>query len=279
MFPELFSINLPILGELTVTSFGAFMAAAFFVGYFVVRLETKRLDLGAEVASEILLGALIGGIVGAKIYYVLLYWDRTVVDPFGMLFSRAGLVWYGGLIGGFLGVVWVLRRKRVATGLGADAVSPALALSYAIGRLGCFFVGDDYGRPTNSALRVAFPNGQPPSTADNLRRFGVEVDPALPDGQVLAVHPTQLYETGLSLGVFFLLWRLRAHTNAPGWLFGVWLALAGAARFAIEWLRAKDDRLIGQMTVAQVISVLVVVAGVALIVRLRQDRGGVGASS
>ncbi|MCG8468400.1 MAG: prolipoprotein diacylglyceryl transferase [Gemmatimonadetes bacterium] len=270
MYPELFTLNLPVIGELTITSFGLLMAMAFLTGYMVLRSETTRLEQDPDLAADILLGALIGGIVGAKLYYVFLYWDRTAADPFGMLFSRGGLVWYGGFIGGFIGVVWALRRRGVPIGLGADAVAPALAISYAVGRVGCFLVGDDYGRPTESWVGIAFPNGQPPSTAANLRRFGAEVDPAVPDTEVLAVHPTQLYETGLSLLFFFLLWRLRRHPHEQGWLFGVWLVLAGAERLFVEVFRAKDDRFLGSFTLAQAISIVVIIVGLALFLRLRR---------
>ena len=270
MYPELFTLTLPVLGQFTITTFGVMMALAFLCGYLVLRAETARLGAGRELAADMLLGALIGGIVGAKIYYVLLYWDRTAVDPLGMIFSRSGLVWYGGFIGGFLGVMWVLRRRPVAPGLGVDAIAPALPLAYGIGRIGCFLVGDDYGRPTDSWVGIAFPNGLPPTTAGNLRRFGAEVDPAIPDATVLSVHPTQLYETGLSLIIFFILWRLRRHPHVQGWLFGMWLAMAAAERFVIEIFRAKDDRFFGGFTLAQVISVLLLAGGIALVLRLRR---------
>lgn len=273
MYPELFTLTLPVLGEVTITSFGVMMAAAFLSGYAVLRRETVRLGAGRDLAADMLLGALVGGIVGAKIYYVLLYWDRTAVDPLGMIFSRSGLVWYGGFIGGCIGVLWVLRRRPVATGLGVDAIAPALALAYGIGRIGCFLVGDDYGRPTDSFAGIAFPNGLPPTTAGNLRSFGADVDPSIPDSQVLAVHPTQLYETGLSLIIFFLLWRLRRHPHVQGWLFGMWLAMAAVERFVIEIFRAKDDRFFGGITLAQVISVLLFAGGIALVLRLRRRAG------
>lgn len=270
MYPELFTLTLPVLGEFTITSFGVMMALAFLCGYLVLRAETARLGAGRDLAADMLLGALIGGIVGAKIYYVLLYWDRTAVDPLGMIFSRSGLVWYGGFIGGFIGVTWILRRRPVAPGLGVDAIAPALPLAYGIGRIGCFLVGDDYGRPTESFVGIAFPNGLPPTTAGNLRRFGADVDPAIPDTEVLSVHPTQLYETALSLVIFLILWRLRRHPHVQGWLFGMWLAMAAVERFVIEIFRAKDDRFLGGFTLAQMISVLLFAAGIALVLRLRR---------
>jgi phosphatidylglycerol:prolipoprotein diacylglycerol transferase len=278
VYPELFTLNLPVIGELTITSFGLMMALAFLSAYMVLRAELARMEADPDLGADMLLGALIGGIVGAKLYYVLLYWDRTALDPLGMLFSRGGLVWYGGLIGGVLGVVWMVRRRRASVPMAADAVAPGLALAYAVGRLGCFLVGDDYGRPTDSWVGVAFPEGQPPTTAANLRRFGAEVDPSIPDTEVLSVHPTQLYETGLSLVIFFLLWRLRKHPHAQGWLFAIWLAMAGVERLIVEVFRAKDDRFLGPFTLAQAISVLLIGVGIALASRARRKPAASGAA-
>lgn len=269
MYPELFTLNLPVIGELTITSFGVMMALAFLTGYWILRSEITRLDGDPDLAADMLMGALIGGIIGAKIYYVLLYWDRTVLDPMAMLFTRSGLVWYGGFIGGFIGAHWVVKRAGFSTGRAADAGGLALAFGYAVGRMGCFLVGDDYGKPTDSWVGLAFPRGVPPTTAGNLRRFGVDLPPSISDGELLRVHPTQLYEVGMSLIIFFILWRIRKHPHQAGWLFGLWLVAAGVERFIVEIFRAKDDRFLGTFTIAQLISVGLIVAGIMLAKKFR----------
>ena len=269
MYPELLTLNLPIIGELTITSFGVMMAMSFLTAYWVLRAELVRMEGEPDLAADMLMGALIGGIVGAKIYYVLLYWDRTAAAPFEMLFARSGLVWYGGFIGGALGVIWVVRRAGVSVPWVADACAPALALAYAVGRMGCFLVGDDYGRPTDSWVGIAFPNGIPPTTAGNLRRYGIDVPASVSDGELLRVHPTQLYEIGMSLIIFLVLWRIRKNPHQAGWLFALWLAAAGAERFIVEFFRAKDDRFLGAFTIAQLISVVLIALGVWLALRLR----------
>lgn len=264
MYPELITLNLPVIGQLTITSFGVMMALAFLAAYQVTRSEFDRMERDPELAADLLLGALVGGIVGAKLYYVFLNWDLTVQDPLGMLFSRAGLVWYGGLIGGTIGVILMIRRRGERILPLADGLAPALALGYAIGRIGCFLVGDDYGRPTDSWVGIAFPDGAPPSTAGNLREgFGVSVPDSIPDSAVLEVHPTQLYEVGLSLLIFFALWRIRG-TRPVGRVFALWLVLAGLERFAVEFFRAKDDRFIGALTLAQLFSIGLVALGLWL---------------
>jgi len=267
MYPELITLNLPVIGRLTITSFGVMMALAFLAAYQVTRSEFDRMGRDPDLASDLLLGALIGGIVGAKLYYVFLNWDLTVQDPLGMLFSRAGLVWYGGLIGGTIGVILMIRRRGEQILPLADGLAPALALGYAIGRVGCFLVGDDYGRPTSSPVGIAFPEGAPPSTAGNLREsFGVSIPDSVPDSRVLEVHPTQLYEVGLSLLIFAVLWRVRGR-RPVGRVFSLWLVLAGLERFAVEFFRAKDDRFIGALTLAQLFSVGLVAFGFWLMSR------------
>ncbi|MFC1791891.1 prolipoprotein diacylglyceryl transferase, partial [Gemmatimonadota bacterium] len=133
----------------------------------------------------------------------------------------------------------------------------------------------DYGRPTGSWVGIRFPQGTPPTRVEFLERdFGIQVDPALIEqyGQVVPVHPTQLYEIGLSLLIFAFLWSMRRHGHGKGWLFMVWLALAGTERFLVEFFRAKDDRFFGVLTLAQLISLALVAVGVAGILRLRKAR-------
>src|SRR5205085_1323881 len=192
-----------------------------------------------------------------------------------LLFDRAGLVWYGGMIGGTIACSWLIWKRRVDYLITADATSPALAVGYALGRIGCFLVGDDYGRPTNSWIGIAFPKGSPPTTAEALRQFGVHVDPAIPPDQILRVHPTQLYESSACLLIFFILLKLSRRPHPKGRIFGLALMLMGLERFLVEIVRAKDDRFLGMFTVAQAISVIALVIGFVLVSRSlsRAQRG------
>jgi len=179
-------------------------------------------------------------------------------------------------------VVRAATKSPVPLGKVADYVAPALAIGYAVGRVGCLLVGDDWGRPTDSWVGMTFPQGAPPTTVENIEAFGIAVDPALIEtyGNVIPVHPTQIYEVALSTLIFLLLWRIRRHRHAAGWLFMIWLALAGAERFIVEFFRAKDDRFFGVLTLAQVISLGLIVVGFAWAARLRRDAdagGEVGA--
>lgn len=273
MYPVIFELPdwLPLIGGEAVTSFGVFMLLAFLTGGYVLRAEMRRMDQDPEKAWDLVFMAVIGGIVGAKLYYVLLNWEQTAANPMGMIFARGGLVWYGGFLLATVLVVWEIRRQKLPLPRMADAVAPALALAYAVGRVGCFMVGDDWGRPTDSWVGIAFPRGAPPTRVDIIERdFGIAVDPALVEryGQIVPVHPTQLYEVGMSTLIFFLLWKLRRQPRAAGWLFMLWLVLAGLERFIVEFFRAKDDRFLGPLTLAQMISVGIMVVGVVGMARL-----------
>lgn len=273
MYPVIFELPdwLPFIGGEAVTSFGVFMLLAFLTGGYILRAEMRRLGEDPEKAWDLVFMAVIGGIIGAKVYYVLLNWDRTMADPVGMILARGGLVWYGGFILATVLVIWEIRRQKLPLPKMADAVAPALALAYAVGRVGCFMVGDDWGRPTDSWVGIAFPQGAPPTRVDIIERdFGIAVDPALIEryGQIVPVHPTQLYEVGMSTLIFFVLWKLRRQPRVAGWLFMLWLVLAGIERFVVEFFRAKDDRFLGPLTVAQVISVAIVVVGAVGMARL-----------
>jgi phosphatidylglycerol:prolipoprotein diacylglycerol transferase len=252
------------LGPLEITGYGLMMMVAFLMGGWLITLELKRRGLSEDYAADMIAAAVVGGIIGAKLWYVALNQDL------GSLFSRGGLVWYGGFIGGTIAVILNGWRLGVPLRWTMQLSAPALAASYALGRVGCFLVNDDYGRPTTTAWGVKFPHGLPPSTAGNMEKlFGIPLPAGTDPATVLAVHPTQLYETVLMLGVFMVLWRLRKSDYPIGWLFGLYLVCAGVERFLIEILRAKDDRFLGPFTIAQVTSVVLVLVGAAIAVRWR----------
>jgi phosphatidylglycerol:prolipoprotein diacylglycerol transferase len=191
------------------------------------------------------------------------------------LLSRAGFVFWGGLMGGIAAAWLVLRRKRISFWRVADLAGPGIAAGYAVGRTGCWAVGDDYGLPWpgGSWLAVKFPEGSPPSTVATMSRdFGVHFPPGTDPTEVVAVYPTQLFEVAMALVMFAILWRLRDHEHAEGWLFGVYCVLAGIERLIVEFFRAKDDRYFGPFSTAQLVALGFVIAG-ALIMGVRSRVG------
>jgi phosphatidylglycerol:prolipoprotein diacylglycerol transferase len=270
MYPVLFHI-----GSLTITSFGVMMALAFLSAGWVLAAELRRKGENPETAWDVVWYAALGGILGAKIYYLFLHWPETAADPWHAITSRAGLVWYGGFILAAALIAWQLHRRKLPVLRFADAIAPALAIGYAVGRVGCFLVGDDYGGPTNQPWGIAFPNGAPPSTAANLRAFGVTVPANVPGDVVMRVHPTQIYEVLMTLVIFAILWSLRKRIKTQGMLWFVYMAMAGAERYVVEIFRAKDDRFFGVLSIAQIISIALVVVSLVVVFRLRGQRSPV----
>jgi len=254
------------LGRFQLTGYGLALMCAFLIAGWVFASDLERVGRDTAIAWDSVVFAVIGGLIGGKIYYALLVHDWSAIT------SRGGLVWYGGFAGGVTGVVAYLWWKRESILKMGDLIAPALAAGYAVGRVGCFLVGDDYGVPTSVPWAVAVPQGSPPSTA---RMLAQEFHLAMPAGtnpdQVLAVHPTQLYEVAMALAIFALLMRLKRHRYGPGWRFGVYLALAGMARLFVEIFRAKDDRILGPFTLAQACSAIVIAIGVTLILRAQRQ--------
>lgn len=262
MIQELFHI-----GSFSISPFGVMLVVAFIASFVQLRWGLRYLGAGDDDdASALLLAAGIGGIVGAKVYYSVLYRDWR------LLFDRSGLVFYGGFLLGAVAVVLVMRLRRLPAWSTADAAAPALALGYAFGRVGCFLVGDDYGKPTDLPWGVIFPVGVPLPTVANLRAMGADVPPGVAPDALLPVHPTQLYETALALVIWGVgLWLLRRRLT-PGTAVLAVVALLAVERFGIEFLRAKDDRFLGELTLAQGVSVAVLLV-VGVLAWMRRGRG------
>lgn len=270
MIPELFRI-----GPLAISPFGVAMMAAFVAAYLQLRAALRLNGAGdVDDASALVFWGGFSGIVGAKLYYALLYGDAS------LLLERYGLVWYGGFVAATATLLWLIRRRRLPFAGTADALATSLALGYGIGRIGCFLVGDDYGVPTELPWGVAFPRGLPPTTAGSLRaQFDVDIPASISDQTLLAVHPTQLYETAAALVIWLIALRLLRRRAPAGTAALAVLGLLAAERFAVEILRAKDDRFFGVLTLAQVISVIVLAVVVVLwLVRRRRLAAGEAAA-
>ncbi|MFQ5698337.1 MAG: prolipoprotein diacylglyceryl transferase [Myxococcota bacterium] len=233
MYPVLFEIH-----GFQLSSFGVMMAIAFLVGGWLLARCFESAGHAADDAWRLVTWAMLGGVLGAKLWYVgeALARDpasrQTLFQLGGPLLSRGGITWYGGLVGGALGVSIKTLRMRLSLSTVTEASAPALAIGQAIGRIGCFLVGDDYGRVTQSWVGVAFPRGLPPAPEP--------------------VHPTQLYEVAwLGLAAAWL-WSRRGRSPS---LFGEYLMIAGAGRFWIEIFRTNPPWL-GPLSNAQVTAAL-----------------------
>ena len=250
-----------------VTGFGLAVLLAFVIAQIICQRELWRrgYDYEAESIPDLVIAALIGTLVGAKLYYAILTGDIQSI------FSRGGFVFWGGFMGSVVLCWLVIRMKKLNFLRIADVAGLAIAAGYAVGRTGCWAVGDDYGRPLAGMFGVKFPEGAPPSTALNMtQQFGVQFPSGTDPLSVIAVHPTQLYESLMGFVMFMVLWKNRKHQNAEGWLFGLYCVVAGIERFIVEFFRAKDDRFVLGLTLAQVIALVIALTGVAVMAGKRR---------
>jgi phosphatidylglycerol:prolipoprotein diacylglycerol transferase len=222
---------------------------AFVIGYFVMLAEFKRKGLSENLNDLFFTGAVIGGIVGAKLLF--LFQNATLSEFLAepMRFLASGLTFYGGLLTAMF--LWLLIAiwKKVGFWLVADAVSPAVILAYGIGRIGCFLVGDDYGSPSELPWAISFPNGAPPTTE--------------------RVHPTQIYDTILMLLTFVLIWKIRKRKLPTGSIAAISLIIAGVERFVIEFIRNTSPSFIPDLSQAQLISIGITVLGIYKLIQLK----------
>jgi phosphatidylglycerol---prolipoprotein diacylglyceryl transferase len=233
--------ELHILG-FTLQTFGLMLALALVSSGVLVGWRLKELGLPVDWVYEIMFCAGVGGIAGAKLWYVVEKGDL------GSLFSGTGLVFYGGALGGALAVMAYARHRGFLDYRLFDMGAPALAIGYAVGRLGCQLAGDgDYGIPSNLPWAMAYPKGTVPTTVE--------------------VHPTPIYEFLVMGAVTIWLWRRRDKVR-PGELIGWWAVLAGIERFLVEFIRRNDD-IWGPFSLAQFVSVLMIVVGGWWLLRVR----------
>jgi phosphatidylglycerol:prolipoprotein diacylglycerol transferase len=234
------------LGPITLQTFGICFALGFLAAGGLVARRLRELRKPPDWAYELIFSALVGGLVGSRIDYILQNLDRVQDDLLGNLFSGSGLVWFGGVVGGAAGVlIWARVRGFLSLQL-LDLSAPGLALGYAIGRVGCQLSGDgDYGTRSDLPWAMAYPEG---TVATNEE-----------------VHPTPVYES-LAMGlVALVLWRLRDRFR-PGTLFALYLVLSGLERLLVEFIR-RNDEIVAGLTLAQLISLALVAAGTAWLAR------------
>jgi phosphatidylglycerol---prolipoprotein diacylglyceryl transferase len=236
------------LGPVDLQTFGICFAFAFLASGALVGRRLRELGRPPDWSYELVFAALVGGLVGSRLDFLIQNWDDVSGDLLSNIFSGSGLVWFGGLVGGALGVVlWARWRGWLGLQL-LDACAASLAIGYAVGRIGCQLSGDgDYGEASDLPWAMAYPEGTVPTDDE--------------------VHPTPVYET-LAMGLAaVVLWRLRDRF-APGVLFGLYLIVAGGERFLVEFIR-RNDAVAAGLTLAQLLSIAMVAGGAALVLARR----------
>jgi phosphatidylglycerol:prolipoprotein diacylglycerol transferase len=255
VYPILFQI-----GPLTIYSFGAFMALAALSAAWVVHKELRRYGYNPELASTMVFAAAVGGLIGARILFIVEEWNNFLVAPLNYIFTGAGFTWYGGFLGGVAAVSWVVKKSNIPWLVGADIAAPALALAYGVGRIGCHVAGDgDWGTVTDVPWGVAYTNAivgwADPTT-------GIPYPPGV------RVHPTPIYEFIEGVIVFVILWSLRKRGYPPGTMAWLYLILGGLARFLVEFWRINPALALG-LTEAQWFSLALMALGSFLLATRR----------
>ena len=256
MYPILFEF-----GPFIISSFGVMMVIAFLLGNYLLRRDVVAQGYDPIIAEDITFRAAIGGILGAKVYYLI----ETIptgqaadnvsglIEIIAGIFTLsggriaagihnfgAGLVFLGGLIGGVAAISWYVYRKKLNWLEIADLAAPFLVLGHGIGRIGCFLVGDDYGIASNLPWAIAFPKGLPPTD--------------------ITVHPTQLYEMAAYFSIFFYLRYRKRNQQFKGEIMFEYLFLGGLARFMVEFIRTNIKYLF-DLSGAQYLSILMMGIG------------------
>jgi phosphatidylglycerol:prolipoprotein diacylglycerol transferase len=241
MYPELFRF-----GSFALNSYYVMALLGFLIPMLIMRREFRRNGIDPDLAVRIFIFAYIGGVAGSRVYYIIEHWQVFAQNPEMLITNFTGLVWYGGLMGGALAVWLAIRRSSLPVWKAADHLGPMLLLGNSFGRLGCFLSGDgDYGPPSDVPWAMAFPNGLVPTN--------------------VPVHPTPLYDIALNMIFFSVLWNLRKRNYPNGTIFGMYLIAAGAERFITEFWRNTAKIAFGWMTMAQMISIALIISGFFLI--------------
>lgn len=254
MFPQLFHF-----GRFSLPTYGFMAAIGLLAGLYVIVKLARRHGIDPDKAWNLGIIAILSALLGAKLLYVINDWSSFVANPrkfFSLELLQAGGVFYGGLLAAIVASLWYLRYARLPALKTMDIFAPGIALGHAFGRLGCFAGGCCYGRPTELPWAVIFTN--PFAAATTGVPLGVHL------------HPTQIYEFLIELANFFLLLWLLPRKRFDGQVIGAYLFLYGFARYFIEFFRGDPGRATvfgGFMTMTQLISILLVVAGGALWLR------------
>ena len=257
MYPVIFSF-----GGISIYSFGLMMGISFIIANVLLTRELKRKKINPEFGSTITLLALVGGVSGSKILYLIENWKEFAANPIGMAFSPGGLTFYGGFIVATTLVYFFTKKEKIKFLQVADAAAPSMLLAYGIARIGCHLAGDgDYGFPTSLPWGTDYSHGTyPPSFA--FRGFP-EITSKYPFGVVpdtTLCHPAPMYEFIICIILFYFLWKNRTTIIGDGKIFMLYLLFAGAERFTIEFIRVNERLLFG-LSEAQLIAVVLMVVG------------------
>ncbi len=246
------------IGSFAIRWYGFMIAIACLLGIWVAGREAERKGIDKEKAQNILLYAIIGGVIGARLYYVVFAdWAGFLNNPLSVFAVwQGGLAIHGGILGGLLVCLFYTRREKISFWKFADTAAPSLILGQAIGRIGCFFNGDAHGYPTDMP-------------------WGLVYSPESPAGQMFPgqpLHPTQLYEMFFNFIIFGVLWAVRKKLKVEGHLFFLYVILYSGIRIFVEYFRADKLIYFENISTAQSIGIMGIVISFILMYVLKRKQ-------
>ena len=239
----------PVLFTITIYTYGFALAVAFVVATLLVYNTAKKEGLDTTKLADLGFFGILSGIIGSRIMYILINPSEFLADPIQIFkFWEGGLVFYGGIIGGVLATIFLLKKYRLPFWETLDVLAPPLVLAQAVGRMGCFMAGCCYGMPTELPWAVTFNN---PNT---LAPIGVPI------------HPTQLYHSIANLIIFCtLFFFVRKRRQFNGQILCLYLCMYSMARFFLEFFRGDIKiHLIGPLNLTQGFSFIIFLTGIFL---------------
>lgn len=234
------------IGPLTVYSFGLMLAIAVLVCSILLARDAKAVNIAPDVIYDFSLWMIVAGIIGSRVFFIFLNLPDFVADPQQIfMVQNGGLAWQGGLVFGCLAGILFARKKKLSLRMMADLAAPYLALGQAIGRLGCFFNGCCYGKPVAWGLYFPVHHAH--------------------------LYPTQLFDTVMLGGIFFILKAYRKHAKIQGEVFVLYLILAALERFINEFFRGDHINTAVGLSIFQIVSLIILIIGIYLWRRLHRQ--------
>ncbi|MBL7197817.1 MAG: prolipoprotein diacylglyceryl transferase [Candidatus Omnitrophica bacterium] len=249
MHPVLFKI-----GPITIYTYGFMVFLGIIVGLYFALKEAKKQDIDTNKIIDLFFWIIIWGFIGARIIYIFTEWHYFLKFPLRVFFAREGFVFYGGFISAFLFAIWYIKKRNLKLWETADILAPSIAIGHAIGRLGCFFYGCCYGKPTNSWIGIIFP-------------------PESPAGQSgVPLIPTQLISSAVLFVIFCVLLIKKKHKKFQGEIFWIYVFLYAVARFIIEFFRGDPRGQIWIFSTSQFIGIFMAITAILILAGFKRTR-------
>lgn len=244
MFPVL--IRWPI----AIYTYGFMISTGVLVSLFLILRMSKKEEISSDQIMDLIIWMLVAGFAGARVVYIIVEWKTFLAAPLRTIISRSGFVFYGGAITGMLITMWRINKMNLDRWKTLDLFAVVVPVAHAFGRLGCFAFGCCYGKECHSWLCMKFPASSPAGAAG------------------VPVIPTQLISSAGLLILAFVLWRMYKNKKFDGLVAAGYCLFYGIMRFVIEIFRGDDRGGIWILSTSQIISIMMVIFGITLLVKL-----------